>query len=100
MLRPVPGRLQIVEPCDMGGAPRAHAMVVADYAHTPDALARALGAMREVAQARGGKLICVFGCGGGRAKKKIGRASWRERVCKYVYISGVAVSIKKKVRQE
>src|SRR3546814_13711955 len=70
MLRPVPGRLQIVEPCDMGGAPRAHAMVVADYAHTPDALARALGAMREVAQARGGKLICVFGCGGGRDKKK------------------------------
>src|SRR3546814_14117884 len=54
----------------MGGAPRAHAMVVADYAHTPDALARALGAMREVAQARGGKLICVFGCGGGRDKKK------------------------------
>src|SRR3546814_10236140 len=77
MLRPVPGRLQIVEPCDMGGASRAHAMVVADYAHTPDALARALGAMREVAQARGGKLICVFGCGGGRDKKKrpeIGRA--------------------------
>src|SRR3546814_11501331 len=30
------------------------------------------------------------------AGRKIGRASCRERVCKYVYISGVAVSLKKK----
>src|SRR3546814_18618762 len=30
---------------------------------------------------------------------EIGRASCRERVCKYVYISGVAESLKKKTKQ-
>src|SRR3546814_18038332 len=29
---------------------------------------------------------------------KIGRAAWRERVCQYVYISVVAVSLKKKYK--
>src|SRR3546814_12292241 len=29
-------------------------------------------------------------------ERKIGRAAWRERVCQYVWISGVAVSLKKK----
>ena len=36
---------------------------VIDYAHTPDALAKALGALREHCR---GKLWCVFGCGGDR----------------------------------
>src|SRR5690606_35306785 len=38
--------------------------VVVDYAHTPDALERALRALHDIASARGGKLVCEFGCGG------------------------------------
>lgn len=38
-------------------------LVVVDYAHTPDAVAQALAALRP--QCRG-RLVCVFGCGGDR----------------------------------
>ena len=58
-LPPVPGRMQRI---DAPGAPVA----VIDYAHTPDALAKALTALRPLAAARGGRLWCVFGCGGNR----------------------------------
>jgi len=37
-----------------------------DYAHTPDALVHVLSALRDVAMARQGRLICLFGCGGDR----------------------------------
>jgi UDP-N-acetylmuramoyl-L-alanyl-D-glutamate--2,6-diaminopimelate ligase len=58
-LRPAPGRMQQVGGQD---AP----LVVIDYAHTPDALDKTLGALRQVATERGGALWCVFGCGGDR----------------------------------
>ncbi len=59
----VPGRMQIVT---ASGAIASQPMAVVDYAHTPDALLKALQALRPVAQARGGRLWCVFGCGGDR----------------------------------
>ncbi len=58
-LLPPPGRMQ-----RLGG--RDEPLVVVDYSHTPDALENALTALREVATARGGRLHCVFGCGGDR----------------------------------
>jgi UDP-N-acetylmuramoyl-L-alanyl-D-glutamate--2,6-diaminopimelate ligase len=57
-LTPPPGRMQTVGGID---AP----LVVVDYAHTPDALEKALVTLREIAATRGGRLVCVFGCGGG-----------------------------------
>jgi UDP-N-acetylmuramoyl-L-alanyl-D-glutamate--2,6-diaminopimelate ligase len=56
----IPGRLEVF---DCGRERRA----VIDYAHTPDALEKALGALREITS---GRLICVFGCGGDRDKGK------------------------------
>ncbi len=57
----VPGRM---ERCD---SELDDVAVVVDYAHTPDALARALSAARGVGE---GRLICVFGCGGDRDATK------------------------------
>ncbi len=59
-LTPVPGRMQRVP--SAANAPE----VVVDYAHTPDALEKALLALQPLAAARGGVLWCVFGCGGNR----------------------------------
>ncbi len=64
-LVPPPGRLEVLD-ANAQAAP----LVVVDYAHTPDALAQALRALRPVAQARGGRLWCVFGCGGDRDRGK------------------------------
>ncbi len=44
--------------------------IIIDYAHTPDALEKVLLALREVNAASGGKLYCVFGCGGDRDRGK------------------------------
>src|SRR5205814_845196 len=64
-LTPVPGRMQRV--LASGGAGPE---VVVDYAHTPDALEKALAALSSLARERGGKLWCVFGCGGNRDAAK------------------------------
>jgi UDP-N-acetylmuramyl-tripeptide synthetase len=45
-------------------------LVVVDYAHTPDAIAQALQALRSQATARQGQLWCVLGCGGDRDASK------------------------------
>lgn len=55
----VPGRMQ-----RLGGEGRP--LVFVDYAHTPDALEKVLQALRPIADARGGRLIAVFGAGGDR----------------------------------
>ena len=69
LLTPVPGRLQTVTPIGADSS-RKQPLVVVDYSHTPDSLERALQALRPVASARGGNLVCVFGCGGDRDKTK------------------------------
>lgn len=71
-LRAVGGRLQVVDVIDCGRSDKSAdgPLVVVDYAHTPDALGRALDALRDTASARGGKLVCVFGCGGDRDTAK------------------------------
>jgi UDP-N-acetylmuramoyl-L-alanyl-D-glutamate--2,6-diaminopimelate ligase len=54
---PPPGRMETLR--GTIGKP----LVVVDYAHTPDALANALEALRDHAQR---KIWCIFGCGGDR----------------------------------
>jgi UDP-N-acetylmuramoyl-L-alanyl-D-glutamate--2,6-diaminopimelate ligase len=58
----VPGRFERVD----AGQPFA---VLVDYAHTPDALGRVLAAARSLTTS-GGRVWCVFGCGGDRDPAK------------------------------
>ncbi|RDK04800.1 UDP-N-acetylmuramoyl-L-alanyl-D-glutamate--2,6-diaminopimelate ligase [Paraburkholderia lacunae] len=65
-LEPVNGRMQRLG----GRLQNDEPLVVIDYAHTPDALEKTLEALRPMALARGGELICMFGCGGDRDATK------------------------------
>jgi UDP-N-acetylmuramoyl-L-alanyl-D-glutamate--2,6-diaminopimelate ligase len=56
-----PGRMDV-----LGGSPRSP-WVVIDYAHTPDALQRALKTLKALGPR---KIVCVFGCGGDRDRGK------------------------------
>lgn len=60
-LHPVPGRMS-----RLGGDGR-RPLVVVDYAHSPDALDKALASLREHTR---GRLWLVFGCGGERDRGK------------------------------
>jgi UDP-N-acetylmuramoyl-L-alanyl-D-glutamate--2,6-diaminopimelate ligase len=59
-LKSVPGRLEPIKN-------NKGILVLVDYAHSPDALKKALSASRELCQ---GRLILVFGCGGDRDRTK------------------------------
>ena len=58
-LSAVPGRMECLGAKD-------EPLVVIDYAHTPDALEKALTALRPYSKLSNGRLICIFGCGGDR----------------------------------
>jgi UDP-N-acetylmuramoyl-L-alanyl-D-glutamate--2,6-diaminopimelate ligase len=58
----VPGRLERCDEPDQDDV-----IVLVDYAHTPDALGRALESVRPLTQ---GRVTCVFGCGGDRDPSK------------------------------
>jgi UDP-N-acetylmuramoyl-L-alanyl-D-glutamate--2,6-diaminopimelate ligase len=60
--KPAPGRMEVIK-----AEVRNKPIVVVDYAHTPDALSKALSAAREHCE---GALWCVFGCGGDRDSGK------------------------------
>jgi UDP-N-acetylmuramoyl-L-alanyl-D-glutamate--2,6-diaminopimelate ligase len=60
-LRSIPGRMEVF------GGSSGLPLVAVDYAHTPDALEKALVSLRSHTAAR---LICVFGCGGDRDRGK------------------------------
>jgi UDP-N-acetylmuramoyl-L-alanyl-D-glutamate--2,6-diaminopimelate ligase len=81
-LPPVPGRLQ-----QLGGGARP--LVVVDYAHTPDALEKALAALREtMGRVRAGRLVLVFGCGGDRDRgKRPLMAGVASRLADFTYVT-------------
>jgi len=80
-LTPPPGRMQT-----LGGEGKP--LVVVDYAHSPDALEKVLTTLRPTAIVRGGKLICIFGCGGDRdAGKRPEMGAVAERLADTVIVT-------------
>ena len=86
-LTPVPGRMQRVRQ-EISEMTSALPEIVVDYAHTPDALEKALLALRPFARERGGRLWCVFGCGGNRdASKRPLMGAIAERLADHVVLT-------------
>lgn len=69
-IKAAPGRMQTL------GGGEAEPLIIIDYAHTPDALEKALRAIREWMPIQS-KLFCLFGCGGNRDP---GKRSWMGKV--------------------
>lgn len=80
-LSPVPGRMQRL-------SEQGKPLVAVDYAHTPDALDKALQALIPMTKERGGRLWCVFGCGGNRdAAKRPRMGAVAQRLAQEVVIT-------------
>lgn len=86
LLNPVLGRMELIR---FGKQQKIDGLlVVVDYAHTPDALEKTLQALRPIADKRGGKVWCVFGCGGDRdADKRSFMGAVAERNADHVLIT-------------
>lgn len=79
-IKAAPGRMQ-----RFGGLNQPLAVV--DFAHTPDALEKTLHALAPIAVERGGRLMCVFGCGGDRdpgKRPQMGAVAARLSDCVYI----------------
>jgi UDP-N-acetylmuramoyl-L-alanyl-D-glutamate--2,6-diaminopimelate ligase len=85
-LNPVLGRMELIP---LGKQQKTEGVLaVVDYAHTPDALEKTLQALRPIAEHRGGKIWCVFGCGGDRdVSKRSLMGAVAERNADYVLIT-------------
>jgi UDP-N-acetylmuramoyl-L-alanyl-D-glutamate--2,6-diaminopimelate ligase len=85
-LKPVLGRMELIH---IGRQQKTEGLLaVVDYAHTPDALEKALQALRPIVEQRHGKLWCVFGCGGDRdASKRALMGAVAERNADHVLIT-------------
>lgn len=80
LLNSVDGRMHVFR-----GTQKATPLIVVDYAHTPDALEKALIALREHCQ---GKIWCVFGCGGDRDRgKRLLMGEIAERLSNHVILT-------------
>jgi len=74
----VPGRMEIIPN-------QKNFTVVVDYAHTPDALEKALSALKKTCKKR---LFSVFGCGGNRdTTKRPLMGAVTEKICDHVFIT-------------
>ncbi|PSJ16405.1 UDP-N-acetylmuramoyl-L-alanyl-D-glutamate--2,6-diaminopimelate ligase [Nitrosomonas supralitoralis] len=64
-VQPIPGRMEKYYESNQS-------IIIVDYAHTPDALEKALCTLRELLRIEGrdARLFCVVGCGGDRDKGK------------------------------
>ncbi|WP_114637392.1 UDP-N-acetylmuramoyl-L-alanyl-D-glutamate--2,6-diaminopimelate ligase [Polynucleobacter necessarius] len=85
-LNPVLGRMELIR---LGKHNKTDGLLaVVDYAHTPDALEKTLQALRPIADQRGGKIWCVFGCGGDRdAGKRPLMGAVAERNAEHILIT-------------